>query len=191
VNARITLVLGAALAILLFVAGPASAATGDEAALAAKFAPVIRLAQPDVCEGTEPYVPTNVDVLFDNPTVALRGPWNSTDLVKVAPSASDVASGLYEYHLDFPGDALNPGCTYLDWSRRLNEGQQPTVYAHVSGDPAYPGELALQYWTFYVFNDWNNLHEGDWEMIQLNFQASDAAQALHETPAEVGYSQHE
>jgi hypothetical protein len=44
---------------------------------------------------------------------------------------------------------------------------------------------------FYVFNDWNNLHEGDWEMIQLNFHASNAAQALHETPAEVGYSQHE
>ena len=190
-NARITLVLGAAIAILLLVAGPASAATGDEAALAAKFAPVIRLDQPDVCEGTEPYVPTNVDLLFDNPTVALRGPWNSTDLVKVAPSASDVASGLYDYHLDFPGDALNPGCTYLDWSRRLNEGQQPTVYAHVSGDPAYPDELALQYWTFYVFNDWNNLHEGDWEMIQLNFHASTATQALGETPHEVGYSQHE
>ena len=26
---------------------------------------------------------------------------------------------------------------------------------------------------FYVYNDWNNLHEGDWEMIQLNFQADD------------------
>jgi hypothetical protein len=44
---------------------------------------------------------------------------------------------------------------------------------------------------FYVFNDWNNLHEGDWEMIQLNFHASDPAQALHQTPSEVGYSQHE
>src|SRR6476661_8202634 len=43
---------------------------------------------------------------------------------------------------------------------------------------------------FYVYNDWNNLHEGDWEMIQLNFDAASAAQALHTTPVEVGYSQH-
>ena len=41
-----------------------------------------------------------------------------------------------------------------------------------STDPGYPGQLALQYWIFYVFNDWNNLHEGDWEMIQLNFDAA-------------------
>ena len=57
-------------------------------------------------------------------------------------------------------------------------------------DPGYPGRLALQYWMFYVYNDWNNLHEGDWEMIQLNFDAASAAQALRDTPVEVGYSQH-
>ena len=27
---------------------------------------------------------------------------------------------------------------------------------------------------FYVFNDWNNLHEGDWEMIQLIFDVDTA-----------------
>ena len=57
--------------------------------------------------------------------------------------------------------------------------------------PDRPGKLALQYWFFYVFNDWNNLHEGDWEMIQLNFDASTPAQALTRHPVEVGYSQHE
>jgi hypothetical protein len=70
-------------------------------------------------------------------------------------------------------------------------GHTPAVYAHVATDPAHPGKLALQYWLFYVFNDWNNLHEGDWEMIQLVFDASSAAQALKRTPVEVGYSQHE
>src|SRR5262249_14797463 len=58
-------------------------------------------------------------------------------------------------------------------------------------DPGHPDQLALQYWFFYVYNDWNNLHEGDWEMIQLNFQARNAHQALAVTPTEVGYSQHE
>ena len=45
-----------------------------------------------------------------------------------------------------------------------------------------PGQLALQYWFFYLFNDYNDKHEGDWEMIQLDFAASDAAQALTKTP---------
>jgi hypothetical protein len=184
--------LSSAAVLLLAGAPPAAAGTADEAALAARFAPVIRLVdQPQPCGPGQPYVPIDVDLLFDEPTVALRGPWGGGDLVKVAPSADDLAAGLYEYHLDFPGDALNPGCGYLDWSRRINQGHPPTVYAHVAADPAYPGQLALQYWTYYVFNDWNNLHEGDWEMIQLNFDASSAAQALGQTPVEVGYSQHE
>src|SRR5262245_29657099 len=70
-------------------------------------------------------------------------------------------------------------------------GHVPEVYAHVATDPAHPDKLALQYWLFYVFNDWNNLHEGDWEMIQLVFDASGPAEALRRAPLEVGYSQHE
>jgi hypothetical protein len=184
------LVAGAAM-VLLLSPGTASAASTDEAALAARFAPVVRLVnQPQQCGPGRPYVPTDVNLLFENPTVALRGPWGGDDLVKVAPVATDLTAGRFEYHLDFPGDALNPGCDYLRWSRLLNAGHAPTVYAHVVSDPAYPGRLALQYWMFYVYNDWNNLHEGDWEMIQLNFDAASAAQALHQTPVEVGYSQH-
>jgi hypothetical protein len=57
--------------------------------------------------------------------------------------------------------------------------------------PWAPGKLALQYWFFYVYNDWNNLHEADWKMIQLVFDASTPGQALHRAPVEVGYSQHE
>ena len=62
------------------------------------------------------------------------------------------------------------------------KGHEPTVYAHVVADPAHPGKLALQYWLFYAYNDWNNLHEGDWEMIQLDFDANDAHQALSKQP---------
>ena len=98
--------------------------------------------------------------------------WGGGDLVKIGPTAKDLSKGLYQYHLDFPGNALAPGCDYLHWQRRLTAGQAPSVYAHVATDPAHPGKLALQYWLFYVFNDWNNLHEGDWEMIQLVFDAS-------------------
>jgi hypothetical protein len=133
----------------------------------------------------------DVDRLFGDSTVALRGPWNTTDLVKIGPTAKDLA-GLYEYHLDFPGSALDPGCDYEKWARRLEQGSPPTIYAHVATDPSTPGKLALQYWFFYAFNDFNNKHEGDWEMIQLVFDAADASDALQAAhPTEVGYSSHE
>ena len=182
----------AAVLVALAAAPAAAADTADETALAERYAPVVRLVeQTEECGPGEPYEPLDVDVLFDEPTVALRGPWGGGDLIQVGPAAEDLAGGLYEYHLDFPGNALAPGCDYERWARRISEGTAPAVYAHVATDPGHPGKLALQYWLFYAYNDWNNLHEGDWEMLQLVFEAPDAAAALDAEPAEVGYSQHE
>jgi hypothetical protein len=183
-------VLGAvAGALALPVCAPA--ALDDERALAERFAPVVLLVeQTEECGHGEPYEPMDVNRLFGEPTVALRGPWNPTDLVKIGPTAEDLA-GLYEYHLDFPGSPLAAGCSYEQWADRITKGSDPHVYAHVATDPGFPGKLALQYWFFYAFNDFNNTHEGDWEMIQLVFDASDAADALKSEPDEVGYSSHE
>jgi hypothetical protein len=182
----------ALLALVALVLVPAASADlGQETALAERYAPVVRLvADTGSCGPGRPYQPIDVDLLFGAPTVALRGPWGQ-DLVKIGPTASDLGERLYGYHLDFPGNALQPGCDYLDWERRLTAGHAPTAYAHVATDPDHPSKIALQYWFFYVFNDWNNLHEGDWEMIQLVFDAPTAAAALQQAPAEIGYSQHE
>ncbi len=189
-SARYALLAGIAGAALC-LAPAAVAARAAETALAERYAPVVRLvAQPEECGPGEPYIPTDVDVLFNEPTVALRGPWNRTDLVKIAPAATDLVN-RYEYHLDFPGDPLDAGCDYERWARRVTKGTSPTVYAHVASDSRYPGKLALQYWFFYPFNDFNNTHEGDWEMIQLVFDASSAGEAVAEDPVEVGYSSHE
>jgi len=178
--------------LALAVAPAAGATTADETALAGRYAPVVRLVeQVEECGPGEPYEPLDVDLLFDEPTVALRGPWGGADLIQVGPAASDLADGLIDYHLDFPGNALDPGCDYERWARRLSEDAAPAVYAHVAADPGHPGRLALQYWLFYAYNDWNNLHEGDWEMIQLVFDAADAREALEREPREIGYSQHE
>jgi hypothetical protein len=184
--------LCALVATVALVAAPtATADLADETALAEKYAPVVRLVeQAEECGPGEPYVPTDIDVLFGDPTVALRGPWNAFDLVKIGPAAGDLA-GLFEYHLDFPGNALDPGCTYEQWARRLTEGSEPAVYGHVVSERARPGKVALQYWFFYPFNDFNNTHEGDWEMIQLVFDADDARAALATEPTSVGYSSHE
>jgi hypothetical protein len=172
---------------------PAGADAADPSrTLAQRYAPVVRLVkQEEPCGHGEAYVPTNVNLVLGNPDVAFRGPWDTTNIIKVAPTAQDLSKGLFDYHLDFPGSAVDPGCTYDDWSHRLNAGQQPTTYAHIATDAAYPGKLALQYWFFYIFNNFNDKHEGDWEMIQLDFNAATAAQALQTKPARVGFSQHE
>jgi hypothetical protein len=175
----------------LIAAPTAAAELADERALAERFAPVVRLvAQVDACGPGEPFEPTDVDLLFDKPTVALRGPWNPNDLVKIAPAAEDLV-GRYQYHLDFPGNALSPGCDYERWARRLTQGAASAVYGHVAADVGHPGKLALQYWFFYPFNDFNNLHEGDWELIQLVFDAENEREALGNDPVEIGYSSHE
>ncbi len=148
--------------------GPASAA--DERALAERYAPVVRLVtQAEDCGPGEPFVPTDVDSLLGNDTVALRGPWTTDDLVTIAPIGEDLGKGVSGYHLDFPGSPLRPGCSY-------EEGREG---------------LALQYWLYQPFNDFNNTHESDWEMIQVEFAASDVATALQQEPVRVGYSQHE
>ena len=177
--------------LALVVAPTAGADLADEQALAEKYAPVVRVVeQQDVCSYGEPFVPTDIDLLLGEETVALRGPWNVTDLVEIGPSADDLVR-RFEYHLDFPGNALDPGCDYNRWAQRLTRNSKPVTYAHVVGEAEFPGKLALQYWFFYPFNDFNNTHEGDWEMIQLVFDAPDARAALEVDPVEVGYSSHE
>jgi hypothetical protein len=181
-------ILASVAAAALVAASLAGADVADERVLAEKYAPIVRLVeQQDVCDYGEPFIPTDVELLFAEQTVALRGPWNVSDLVKIGPDAGDLVD-RFEYHLDFPGNALSPGCDYNRWAQRLTEGSEPAVYAHVIGEA---GKLALQYWFFYPFNDFNNTHEGDWEMIQLVFDAPDARAALAVAPVEVGYSSHE
>jgi hypothetical protein len=189
-------VLRGALALALTCAilgafAPAAALAGvsAEATLADRYSPVVRLvAQTEECGPGEPYAPIDVDAVLGNDQVALRGPWQESNLVSVAPTASDLSVGLKNYHLDFPGDALRPGCTYEQWERSLGTAAIPTTYARVTSES---GKTALQYWFFYIYNDFNNKHEGDWEMIQLVFDAPDATAALAVKPAEVGYSQHD
>jgi len=109
------LLLALASTALLVVPTKAAAGNADETALAERYAPVVRLvADTGGCDTAKPYVPIDIDRLLGEPTVALRGPWGSGDLVTIGPTASELSKGLFEYHLDFPGNALNPGCAYLD-----------------------------------------------------------------------------
>ena len=181
--------LGAALAALA-VALPANAASPSaEQQLADRFAPVVRLKEhKEECGSGEPYRPASVDLVLGNSEVTLRNA--DTGAKRTAPTAADLYGLGDAWYLDLPGDPLSPGCSYEQQFLRWNGDRPPVTYAHVATEKGKPGKLALQYWFYYTFNDFNDKHESDWEMIQLAFDADTAEQALSQTPAEVIYSQH-
>ena len=73
--ARFVVLIAASLVALVATA-TASADRVQETALAERYAPVVRIAaHRGECGPGKPYIPINVDALFGEPTVALRGPW--------------------------------------------------------------------------------------------------------------------
>lgn len=171
------------------VAGPAHADETAVAQLAERYAPIVVVRQQNEPCGTgEPYTPTAVDTVLGRTDVVLRGPDGQQI---TAPKSSDLAGKGPGWYLDYPGEPLSPGCDYEAWFKKAASGKEPTLYSRIATDPAHPDKLALQYWFFYVYNDWNDRHEGDWEMIQVLFDAPTAQAALSTGPASVAYAQHE
>jgi hypothetical protein len=121
----------------------------------------------------------------------LRQVGNGDPTVMRAPGAADLFNLGEGFYLDSPGDSLQPGCVYEQDHDRFNEGQPAVVYAHIAQQPDEPDQLAVQYWLYWYYNDWNNKHEGDWEFVQLLFDASTVAEALATEPTSTGYAQHE
>ena len=112
--------------LLALVRAPAALADlADEQALAEKHAPVVRLVEQR--GGVRPRRAVRADrrrrcSSTSRPSrCAARG--TATDLVKIAPDGRPTSSNRFEYHLDFPGDALDPGCDYERWARRITEGK--------------------------------------------------------------------
>jgi hypothetical protein len=184
---RVAAVL-AMLAVLL-VAPPAAAAEDPIVELADRYSPIVVVRdQPVACEAGEPYLPVPVESVLGRQEVVLRGPGGEA---VPGPTAVDLAGRGDGWYLDLPGNPLSPECDYEQWSDASAPQPTATVYARVATDPDHPGTLALQYWFWWVFNDWNDRHEGDWEMIQLLFDADDAEGALATRPTAVAYAQHE
>ena len=102
---------------------------------------------------------------------------------------ADLFSLPDHFATDFPGKPRTPGCDYETHFKAVMGDQPPVIYASIATDDEQSG-IALQYWFFYYFNDFNNLHEGDWEMIQLLFDADSVEEALAQEPVKVAFAQH-
>ena len=158
--------------------------------MAAHYAPLVLIQQhAAACGDGEPYVPAAVDSVLGQDGVVLRGPDGA--VIRDRPTAADLGSAGPDAYLDLPGNALSPGCDYEQWFKATGSEKHPTTYARVATDTNHPDQIALQYWLFWVYNDWNDRHEGDWEMLQIIFDARSADEALSTTPAEVNVAQHE
>lgn len=202
----------AALAALMLLAPAGATAAGEEASakdptlvssqeaaarkLAARYAPIAMLRKqedPPCDTAAEQYQPTSVDTVLGNPTVTLTHYVEGKGLEDVmkAPTAADVAGLPDGYYLDLEGKALGDTCVYARAFRKLlAEGRAPAIaYAHIAREPNHGG-FALQYWFFWYFNQFNDLHEGDWEGMQLTFAAETPARALNEEPGEIIVFQH-
>ncbi|MCH7553815.1 MAG: Vps62-related protein [Chloroflexi bacterium] len=166
---------------------PATATPAPSAAqqLVAKFAPVLFL-HPD-----DPYEPRDVAIMVDNSSLR-RSLAAQTDEV-IAPTVAADALGQYndpDLYLDLEAATLGDGAgAYATWYLSVEADYAPTVYARVVsiGD-----KTVVQYWFFYVFNDWINRHEGDWEMIEVILPGGDAEEIVNADalPSTVAYSQH-
>jgi hypothetical protein len=196
---RLGLVLG-----FLLVLAPAATAfaapSEDEGAaakrLAARYAPItmLREQQDPPCEtSAEQYEPTSVDTVLGNPDVMLERarPDGQLEDVKAAPTAADIAGLADGYYLNLEGQVLDDTCVYArDFAALVAAGKAPpTTYAHIAREAGHSG-FVLQYWFFWYFNQFNDLHEGDWEGMQLSFEAETPKEALQEEPNEIILFQH-
>lgn len=193
---RLVIVIVAA---AIVVGGVPSTAAGDATdvvpaqELAERYAPIVMVkAQDGPCDADgEPYEPAPVDIVLDNPEVFLRQVGNGDPVAMRAPDASDIFD-LQEgsWYIDFPGDALNPRCTFETDYLRFSRDLPSVVYAHVATEVDRPDMIGLQYWFFWYHNFGKNDHEGDWEFMQLLFDVGTVEEALHTEPIAVGLAQH-
>jgi hypothetical protein len=176
----------------LLPAGGESAPSVQEDAvqeLADKYAPIVHRPSHggDCGDDGQPYEPAPVEMLFGQPEIVLKDGNNA--VVAEGIDASDLFEKGTDFYIDLPGNPKNPGCTYEADYARFRGDEPGLAYARIARQEDEDG-FALQYWFYYYFNDWNNKHESDWEMVQLIFDVATPEEALLTQPTETGYSQH-
>jgi hypothetical protein len=155
--------------------------------LAKKFCPIIHLnGEAETSENFDPdpvQLMVDLSLLRDLENPAFSEKPSVTDLRRWSQSA---------YYLDVANldPKRNTVGEYKTAYELVKANYQPTIYVRVKEGTNY---TVVQYWLFYYFNDWRNYHEGDWELVQLNFPGHTAKELLEreEPPVFAAYSQHQ
>jgi hypothetical protein len=145
--------------------------------LARIYAPVLRLS------AGEPYYPLRLEDYLSVSTlhsgVAPRGP-----LLQAHPTLFSLPVAAGRFYVDIGGAEPNSHASrYPGIEQRLRASRpRPTVYFHVVRQPA-KGRIAIEYWFMYLYNDFYDNHEADWEGVTVFLQGT--------TPLGVSYSAHQ
>ena len=157
--------------------------------LAEKFCPIIYL--DDEGDIIEHYEPVQVEILIEN---AFIRDINNPSFSEQANIANLLQWSNYIYYLDILNleAAIKSTGEYETSYDSIKSHYQPTVYTRLVENPDEDYTI-IQYWMFYYCNDWRNFHEGDWELVQLNFPGKTIKNILETgiEPVFAAYSQHQ
>ncbi|MFO0793528.1 MAG: hypothetical protein U0586_05635 [Candidatus Brocadiaceae bacterium] len=137
-----------------------------------EYAPILYM-HPD-----ERFYPIKTKILLENSDLYERG---SDELIDKHPTLAKLIEKYNDdtYYLKLQANwDLNKEQDYWKHFKRV-------VYGHQTSEQDGSGnvKIALQYWFFYLYNDWDNSHDGDWEMIQIVLDDQN-------TPETITYSIH-
>jgi hypothetical protein len=153
---------------------PPSAAT---LALAHRYAPVLRLS------AGEPYHPLRLEDYLSVSTLHSGVPPHGP-LLQMHPTLFSLPAVGGSFYLDVSRAEPNSHASrYPGIEQRLRASRpRSTVYFHVARQAA-TGRVAIEYWFLYLYNNFYDKHEADWEGVTV---------FLHGTsPLGVSYSAHQ
>jgi hypothetical protein len=138
--------------------GPRPAASA--VALAAQFAPTLRLA------ATEPYKPLAIQDYVAR-TALRSGSPPVGRVVQQHPTLFSLPVGSGASYLDVRGpEPYLHASQYRTIEQALEQSRRPTVYWRIANQPS-TGRLAIEYWFLYLYNDFLDRHEADWEGVTV------------------------
>jgi hypothetical protein len=155
--------------------GPRPAA--NAAKLAAQYAPLLRLAS------GEPYRPLRLEDYLTRTSLHAGSPPGGA-IQQAHPTLFSLPVTAPATYLDVAGaEPSLRAARYASIERELESARaRPTVYFHLAYQPVSQ-RVAIEYWFFYLYNDFYDKHEADWEGVTV---------FLHGTsPLGVSYSAHQ
>jgi Vacuolar protein sorting-associated protein 62 len=155
--------------------GPRPAASAVR--LATKYAPVLRLAV------GERYRPLRLEDYLST-TVLREGSPPHGSLEPAQPTLFSLPVTPAQTYLDIRGAEPNSHASrYPAIEQQLELAQpRPTVYFHLAYQPS-KGRVAVEYWLLYLYNDFYDRHEADWEGVTVVLENG--------APLGATYSQHQ
>lgn len=155
--------------------GPRPAA--DAVLLARRYAPRLHLAS------GERYRPLRLEDYLMRSVLRAGSPPNGA-ISQTRPTLFSLPTTSVATYLDVRDAQPNANAAlYPSIERQLeSRDPRPVVYWHLVRQPS-TGRVAIEYWLFYLYNDFYDKHEADWEGVTV-FLDGDA-------PIGVSYSQHQ